>query len=86
MLIELGAAWKRLERGRTFVSVDTGRDPTFPSTLNAALFLSEKGDRANLVWQRPPKQAPSAESEPAKTKSRSPSSSAPTRAGLKGAT
>ena len=62
-MVEFGAAWKRSsERGRDFLSVVLD-DPALPASLNAALFLSERDDRATLVWQRQSKKAPAAEPE-----------------------
>jgi uncharacterized protein (DUF736 family) len=64
-VVEFGAAWKRSsERGREFLSVVLD-DPALPSSLNAALFLSERDERATLVWQRQSRKAPAAEAKPA---------------------
>jgi uncharacterized protein (DUF736 family) len=61
--VEFGAAWKRSsERGRDFLSIVLD-DPALPSSLNAALFPSDRDDTATLVWQRPPKKAPAPEAE-----------------------
>jgi uncharacterized protein (DUF736 family) len=63
--VEFGAAWKRCsDKGRDFLSVMLD-DPALPASLNAALFLSDRDERATLVWQRQPKKAPAAEAEPA---------------------
>lgn len=51
--VEFGAAWKRTsERGQEFLSASID-DPSLPTPLNAALFRSEDGDTASLVWSRP---------------------------------
>jgi uncharacterized protein (DUF736 family) len=63
--VELGAAWKRSsERGRAFLSVLLD-DPALPSSLNAAMFLSEQEERATLVWQRQARKPSAAEPEAA---------------------
>ena len=50
--VEFGAAWKRTsEKGQTFLSVSID-DPALAGTLNAALFPSEDGKTASLVWNR----------------------------------
>ena len=50
--IEVGAAWKRKsEKGQDFLSVSMD-DPGLSYPLNAALFRSESGDSAVLVWNR----------------------------------
>ena len=50
-VVEFGAAWKRSsERGRDFLSVMLD-DPALPTSLYAALFLSDRDDTATLVWQ-----------------------------------
>ena len=68
--VEFGAAWKRSsERGRDFLSVMLD-DPALPSSLNAALFLSDRDERATLVWQRQTRKAPAAEPERAKARPR----------------
>jgi uncharacterized protein (DUF736 family) len=62
--VELGAAWKRSSgSGREFLSVLLD-DPALPASLNAALFLSDRDDRATLVWQRQARKAPAAEANP----------------------
>jgi uncharacterized protein (DUF736 family) len=51
--VELGAAWKRTsDQGRAFISVSLD-GPLLNGPLNAALFRSEQGDTASLVWSRP---------------------------------
>jgi uncharacterized protein (DUF736 family) len=61
--VEFGAAWKRRsDRGRAFLSVVLD-DPALPASLNAALFLSDDGRRATLIWQRSNKKEPAAEPE-----------------------
>src|SRR5579862_7292614 len=51
--VEFGAAWKRTsERGQDFLSVSID-DLSLPGPLNAALFPSEDGETAVLVWTRP---------------------------------
>jgi uncharacterized protein (DUF736 family) len=46
-VVELGAAWKRSsEKGRSFLSVMLD-DPALPGALNAALFPSDRGERAH---------------------------------------
>ena len=73
--VEFGAAWKRSsERGRDFLSVVLD-DPALPTTLNAALFLSDRGDQANLVWQRHARKAPAAEPDRARAQRQRPSAS-----------
>ena len=63
-MVEFGAAWKRSsERGRDFLSVMLD-DPALAASLNAALFFSDRDNRATLVWQRKTKKAPAAEAEP----------------------
>jgi len=55
--VEFGAAWKRKsERGQDFLSVSID-DPALSGALNAALFPSENGDTAALVWSRPKRKA-----------------------------
>src|SRR4051812_28944761 len=50
--IELGAAWKRTsEQGRDFISVSLDA-PLLDTPLNAALFMSETGSNASMVWNR----------------------------------
>jgi uncharacterized protein (DUF736 family) len=62
--VELGAAWKRSSgTGREFLSVLLD-DPALPASLNAALFPSDQGERASLVWQRQIRKAPAAEAKP----------------------
>jgi uncharacterized protein (DUF736 family) len=64
-IVEFGAAWKRSsDKGRDFLSVMLG-DPALPHSLYAALFLSDRDDRATLVWQRQTKKVTAAETEPA---------------------
>jgi uncharacterized protein (DUF736 family) len=50
---ELGAAWvRRTGADNTeFLSVQLD-DPTFERPISAALFYSESGERAHLVWNR----------------------------------
>jgi uncharacterized protein (DUF736 family) len=51
--VEFGAAWKRTsEKGQEFLSVSID-DPALSGSLNAALFASESGESAALVWNRP---------------------------------
>lgn len=51
--VEFGAAWKRTSKdGQEFLSVSLD-DPALPEALNAALFHSEDGKGASLVWSRP---------------------------------
>src|SRR4051812_25068079 len=51
--VEIGAAWKRQsEKGQAFLSVSID-DPAWPAALNAALFPSNDGKTASLVWSRP---------------------------------
>ena len=67
--VEFGAAWKRTsERGQAFLSVAID-DPALPASLNAALFPSEDGATAALVWTRP-KHATSKAEAPAKEKAK----------------
>jgi uncharacterized protein (DUF736 family) len=62
--VEFGAACKRSsDKDRDFLSVMLD-DPALPASLNAALFLSDRDDRATLVWQRQAEEAPAAEAEP----------------------
>jgi uncharacterized protein (DUF736 family) len=50
--VEIGAAWKRKsEKGQAFLSVNID-DPAWHAPLNAALFPSEDGKTATLVWTR----------------------------------
>ncbi len=50
--VEIGAAWKRQsEKGQAFLSVNID-DPAWPAPLNAALFPSDNGKTATLVWNR----------------------------------
>jgi uncharacterized protein (DUF736 family) len=50
--VEVGAAWKRTsERGQDFLSVSID-DPALSGAINAALFPSENGENAVLVWNR----------------------------------
>jgi uncharacterized protein (DUF736 family) len=73
--VEFGAAWKRnSERGRDFLSIVLD-DPALPTTLNAALFMSDSGDQANLVWQRQNRKAPAAEPTRANGQRQRPSAS-----------
>jgi uncharacterized protein (DUF736 family) len=67
--VEIGAAWKRTsERGKDFLSVSID-DPAFTAPLNTALFLTEDGVTATLVWTRAkPKAAASAPATKAKRK------------------
>jgi uncharacterized protein (DUF736 family) len=50
---ELGAAWVRRSGSDNseFLSVQLD-DPTFERPISAALFYSESGERAHLVWTR----------------------------------
>ena len=50
---ELGAAWVRRAGSDNleFLSVQLD-DPTFERPISAALFYSENGERAHLVWNR----------------------------------
>ncbi len=69
--VEFGAAWKRTsENGRNFLSVSID-DPALSGSLNAALFASDDGEKAVLVWNRP-KAKPEARpaKAPAKAKAR----------------
>jgi uncharacterized protein (DUF736 family) len=51
-LVEFGAAWQRKsENGKEFLSVAID-DPALAGSLNAALFRSEDGKTAALVWTR----------------------------------
>jgi uncharacterized protein (DUF736 family) len=80
-VVEFGAAWKRSsERQRDFLSVLLD-DPALPSSFNAALFPSEQGDRATLVWQRQIRKTPAAETEPTRTRTRRRSAAASPRPG-----
>jgi uncharacterized protein (DUF736 family) len=68
--VELGAAWKKTsERGQDYLSVAID-DPALPGSLNAALFPSEDGETAALVWTRP-KQGAFKTEAPAKEKPKS---------------
>jgi uncharacterized protein (DUF736 family) len=68
--VEIGAGWKRTsERGREFVSIVLD-DPALPAPISAAMFLSEQGSSATLVWQRAPKKAPAPEAEAGRTTTR----------------
>jgi len=50
--VELGAAWKRTsDQGREFISVSLDA-PLLDAPLNAAMFLSESGTTASMVWNR----------------------------------
>jgi uncharacterized protein (DUF736 family) len=65
---EFGAAWKRSSgSGREFLSIMLD-DPALPASLNAALFFSDRDDRATLVWQRQTRRAPAAEPENARAR------------------
>jgi uncharacterized protein (DUF736 family) len=69
---EFGAAWKRSSgNGREFLSIMLD-DPALPASLNAALFPSDRDDRATLVWQRQARKAPAAEPETATPRARRP--------------
>lgn len=51
---ELGAAWRERSGGSTprdYLSVRLD-DPTLPEPFNAALFLSDDGASAQLIWSR----------------------------------
>jgi uncharacterized protein (DUF736 family) len=51
--VEFGAAWKKTsEKGQDYLSVAID-DPALPGSLNAALFPSQDGETAALVWTRP---------------------------------
>jgi uncharacterized protein (DUF736 family) len=77
-VVEFGAAWKRSSgNGREFLSVLLD-DPALSSSLNAALFFSDKNDRATLVWQRQARKAPSVEVKPAGAEAK-PASARPRR-------
>ena len=79
--VELGAAWKRSsERGRPFLSVVLD-DPALPSSLNAAMFLSDEDERATLVWQRQMKKPASGEPEPASKRAKKPAAARNPRLG-----
>jgi uncharacterized protein (DUF736 family) len=69
--VELGAAWKKSsERGRDYLSVVLD-DPALASSINAALFLSDRDMQATLVWQRQKeKAAPAAAPETPKPRRR----------------
>jgi uncharacterized protein (DUF736 family) len=70
--VEFGAAWKRSgDRGREFLSIVLD-DPALPTSLNAALFPSDRGAGATLVWQRQTKKAPAAEAENGSSRPRRP--------------
>lgn len=65
--VEFGAAWKKTsEKGQDYLSVSLD-DPAWPGSLNAALFPSEDGETAALVWSRPKQGVAKAEA-PAKAK------------------
>ena len=56
--VEFGAAWRRTsEKGQDFLSVSID-DPALSGSLNAALFATENGKTAVLVWTRPKAKAP----------------------------
>jgi len=81
VIVEFGAAWKRSSgKGREFLSILLD-DPALPGSLNAALFFSDRDDRATLVWQRQAKKAPVAEPEPAKSRARRPAAARSPRLG-----
>lgn len=64
--VELGAAWKRTsDQGRDFISVSLDA-PLLEAPLNAALFMSETGATAQLVWNRLKPKAAKAEKAQAK--------------------
>jgi uncharacterized protein (DUF736 family) len=68
--VEIGAGWKRSsERGRAFISIVLD-DPALPAPISAAMFLTDQGDKATLVWQRAPKKAPAPEAEPGRNSAR----------------
>lgn len=50
--VEFGAAWSRTsEAGKAFLSVQID-DPALSEPLNAALFATDSGKGATLVWSR----------------------------------
>ncbi|RED25565.1 uncharacterized protein (DUF736 family) [Rhodopseudomonas thermotolerans] len=50
--VEFGAAWDRKsEAGKSFLSVQID-DPALGEPLNAALFVTENGKGATLIWSR----------------------------------
>ena len=50
--IEHGAAWKRTDKqGKPYISVELDA-PLLEKPFHAALFTSENGDTASLVWNR----------------------------------
>lgn len=71
--VEIGAAWKRRsERGQDFLSIVLD-DPALSAPINAALFLRDHDNTANLVWTRPsakPKAPSPAAERPAPSSSR----------------
>jgi uncharacterized protein (DUF736 family) len=74
-MVELGAAWKRQSgSGRDFLSVVLD-DPALPSSVNAAMFMDDRDEKATLVWQRAKKAATvdtkpaAAEAKPARGRS-----------------
>jgi uncharacterized protein (DUF736 family) len=80
-IVEFGAAWKRSSgNGRDFLSIMLD-DPALPAGLNAALFPSDRDDRATLVWQRQTKKTPAAEPEPTSSRPRRPAAARSPRLG-----
>jgi uncharacterized protein (DUF736 family) len=54
-VIELGAAWKRIDKNKKeYLSVQLD-DPARSTPLYAALLPAERGNGAILVWSRPAK-------------------------------
>jgi uncharacterized protein (DUF736 family) len=81
VIVEFGAAWKRSSgKGREFLSI-TLEDPALPSSLNAALFLSEGDGRATLVWQRQSRKATAVEPESGNSSARRPAAAQSPRVG-----
>jgi uncharacterized protein (DUF736 family) len=74
-IVEFGAAWKRTgEHGREFLSIMLD-DPSLPSPLNAVMFTADDGEGTRLVWQRPTKKTPAAESKPSAPRAHRPQAS-----------
>lgn len=48
---EVGAAWRERSGEKEYLSVRLD-DPTLPMTVRAALFPSDDGSEASLVWKR----------------------------------
>jgi uncharacterized protein (DUF736 family) len=56
---ELGAAWRKRTTGdgvREYLSVRLD-DPTWPEPISAALFETDNGKEARLIWSRRPPRA-----------------------------